>query len=164
MRDFGTEGLILAEYQAKLFEASTTKFNCSSGIFIRRFLHSNVLKMLDKNASFLINYTIDEALDEIENQFGKTDYGTIQYSPEIMFWLGYVYRYISYTREISTNLLMKLFNYKKIVGLYFVYHTQDMEWCIRSILEIFNCDERIFDPNYRLKQIIKRHYLKNTRK
>ncbi len=36
MREFDHAGLLLAEYQGKLFEKSTD-LNCSSPIFIRRF-------------------------------------------------------------------------------------------------------------------------------
>ena len=43
MRKFDHNGLLIAEYQGKLFEKSTG-LNCSSGIFIRRFLHSDLLK------------------------------------------------------------------------------------------------------------------------
>ena len=39
MREFDHNGLLLAEFQGKLFEKSE-ELNCSSPIFIRRFLHS----------------------------------------------------------------------------------------------------------------------------
>ena len=48
MRKFDHNGLLLAEYQGKLFEKST-ELNCSTGIFMRRFLHSHLLKKLDTN-------------------------------------------------------------------------------------------------------------------
>ena len=69
MRDFDTNGLRLAEFQAKLFEGSSRRFDCSSKIFLRRFLKSNLLKQLDRNESSLISLSPEEALDEIENEF-----------------------------------------------------------------------------------------------
>ena len=48
MRKFDHNGLLLAEYQGKLFEKSS-ELNCSTGIFMRRFLHSNLLNELDAN-------------------------------------------------------------------------------------------------------------------
>ena len=48
MREFDHNGLLLAEYQGKLFEKSAD-LNCSSPVFIRRFLHSDLLKVLDEN-------------------------------------------------------------------------------------------------------------------
>ena len=71
-----------------------------------------------------------------------------------MFWIGYIYRYISYTREINTVLLTKLFNYKQMNDVYFTFHTQDPEWCVRNLLEMNDLSEDIFDNNSRLKELI----------
>ena len=59
------------------------------------------------------------------------------------------------TREQSTKFIMKLFDYKQMNDVYYSFHTQDPEWCIKSLLEINNLTENIFDNNMRLKQIIK---------
>ena len=66
-----------------------------------------------------------------------------------------MYRYIAHTREQETHFVMKLFNYRQMNDVYYTYHTQDPEWCIRSLLELNNETEDIFDNNYRLKKIIK---------
>ena len=65
-----------------------------------------------------------------------------------------MYRYISYTREVTTKFIMNLFPYKKMNEVFYSFHTQDPEWCIRSLLEMNNYDEKIFDNNERLKEII----------
>ena len=49
---------------------------------------------------------------------------------------------------------MDLFPYKQLNDVYYTFHTQDMEWCVRSLLEMNNLDEEIFDKNLRLKKII----------
>lgn len=154
MREFDLNGLRLAEYQAQLFEQSVTYFNCSSSIFIRRFLHSDHLRLLDTNESSRLTLDVNDGFRSIEEQFGPSDYGKIKFSTEALFWMGYLYRYISYTRDIETPLLFKLFNYKKVYELYYVYHTQSMEWCIANLLELNNLTENIFDKNWRLKQIM----------
>ena len=111
-REFDHNGLLLAEYQAKIFEKSVSKFTCSSPIFLRRFVKSDLLNRLDENESSLIDMNVNMALQDIENQFGKSNYGKIKYSEEIMFWMGYIYRYISYTRDISTKIIFKYFKPK----------------------------------------------------
>lgn len=156
MKKFDLNGLRLAEYQGKLFEDSINRFECSSSVFIRRFLHSDLLKKLDKNESSLLSLDVKEGLDNIEDQFGVSTYGSVKASKEVMFWIGYMYRYISYTRETRTQFLFKIFNYKQMMKLYYVYHTQDPEWCIKSLLELNKLDENIFDNNYRLKIAIKK--------
>ncbi len=69
--------------------------------------------------------------------------------------MGYMYRYISYTREVSTKFVMDLFAYKQLNDVYYTFHTQDPEWCIRSLLDINDLDDDIFDCNLRLKKTIK---------
>lgn len=155
MRKFNHEGLLLAEYQGKLFEKSS-ELNCSTAIFMRRFLHSNLLKKLDGNNQTLITFDVNEGIYSILEQFGDSNYGKVKYSKSALFWMGYMYRYISYTREQSTKFIMSLFNYKQMNDVYYSFHTQDPEWCIQNLLEINNLSENIFDNNYRLKEIIKR--------
>ena len=156
MREFDTNGLRLAEFQAKLFEAATLTKSCSSAIFLRRFLHSNLLIQMDKNESALISLDPNYGLYLIDEEFGETNYGKEKINKDIMFWMGYLYRYISYTRNTETPFVMNLFDYKQLVNLYSVYHTQDPEWCIRSLLELNNLPEQIFDKNWRLKQTIRK--------
>lgn len=152
MRIFDHNGLLMAEYQGALFEKSE-EMNCSSPIFIRRFLHSNLLKELDNNSS--VSFDINEGIQSITEQFGDTSYGKEKYSGASLFWMGYMYRYIAYTREQTTSYIMKLFNHRQMNAVYYTYHTQDPEWCIESLLDLNNISEKIFDNNSRLKNIIK---------
>ena len=154
MREFDRNGLLLAEYQGKLFEKSC-ELAFSTGIFMRRFFHSELLKQLDKNNPVALSLDINEGIDSIIEQFGDSNYGKVKYSKSSLFWIGYMYRYISYTREVSTKFLMKTFSYSQINTLYYTYHTQDPEWCVKGLLEVNNLSEDIFDKNLRLKEIIK---------
>ncbi len=156
MREFDHTGLLLAEYQGKIFEKSVD-LNCSTAIFVRRFLHSNYLKKLDMNDLTSISLDVNEALDSIQSQFGDSDYGKIKYSKSVLFWIGYMYRYISYTRGITTKFTMNLFPHKQMNDVYYSFHTQDPEWCIYSLLEMNNLSEDIFDNNKRLKKVILKH-------
>ncbi|MCR5354926.1 MAG: hypothetical protein K6E43_05015, partial [Lachnospiraceae bacterium] len=71
------------------------------------------------------------------------------------FWIGYMYRYIAYTREVSTKFVMKLFPYKQMNDVYYSFHTQSPEWCVGSLLDMNEQSEDIFDNNLRLKEVIK---------
>ena len=152
MKKFDSNGLLLAEYQGKLFEKSS-ELDCSTPIFMRRFLHSNLSRSLDKDVS--VSLDTNDGIRSILEQFGETAYGKEKYSKDALFWIGYMYRYIAYTREQETHFVMKLFNYRQMNDVYYTYHTQDPEWCVRSLLELNNETEDIFDNNYRLKKIIK---------
>ena len=154
MREFDHNGLIIAEYQGKLFEQSS-ELNCSTAIFIRRFLHSNLLKELDSNNTALLSLDVKEGIQSILEQFGDSDYGKEKYSKSALFWIGYLYRYISYTRELPTKFVMKLFDYRQLNSLYYTFHTQNPEWCIQNLLEMNKLTMDIFDKNYRLKTVIR---------
>ena len=154
MKKFDHNGLLLAEYQGKLFEKSY-RLNCSTGVFIRRFIHSELLKMLDLNNPSVLTLDANAGIDNITKQFGDTDYGKVKYTLSALFWIGYMYRYISYTREQSTKFVMQLFSYKQMNDVYYTFHTQDPEWCIKSLLDLNGMTEDVFDNNYRLKQIIR---------
>ena len=56
-----------------------------------------------------------------------------------------MYRYLSYTRDVSTMFVMKLFPYKQLNDVYYSFHTQDPEWCVQSLLEMNNLSEEVFD-------------------
>ena len=98
MKKFDHNGLLLSEYQGKLFEKSE-QMNCSSSIFLRRFLHSDLLKKLDSEDSSLMSLDVNEGIQSILGQFGDTNYGREKYSKSALFWMGYMYRYIAYTRS-----------------------------------------------------------------
>lgn len=153
MRKFDHEGLLLAEYQGKLFEKSHD-LNCSSPIFLRRFLHSDLVGVLDKNRTSSLSLDANEGINDILKQYGDTNYGKIKYSRSSLFWMGYMYRYICYTREESTNFIMKLFDQKMMNAVYYSYHTQDPEWVVKSLLDLKELDDWVFDKNMRLKTVM----------
>jgi hypothetical protein len=153
MKEFDHNGLLLAEYQGKLFEKST-ELECSTAVFLRRFLHSDYLKQMDMNDSASLALDVNEGINSIQNQFGESDYGKIKYSKSAMFWIGYMYRYLSYTREVTTKFVVDLFPYKQLNEVYYTFHTQDPEWCVQSLLEMNGENEDVFDNNLRLKTVI----------
>ena len=162
MREYDHNGLLLSEYQGKLFEKSSD-LNCSTGVFIRRFLHSELLEKLDSNNSSLLSLDTNEGMNCIMEQFGESEYGKIKFSPDSLFWIGYLYRSVSYTREVSTKFILKTFDYRQMNEVYYTYHTQDPEWCIRNLLQLNNLSEDYFDNNYRLKEVIKSRTEKRLR-
>ncbi len=153
MREFDHDGLLLAEYQGKLFEKSA-ELGCSTAIFFRRFLHSDLVKKMDMNDTASLSLDVNEGIHSIQNQFGDSDYGKTKYSKSALFWIGYMYRYLSYTRGVTTKFVMNLFSYKQLNDVYYSFHTQDPEWCIQNLLEMNGQSEDIFDNNLRLKAVI----------
>ena len=69
-----------------------------------------------------------------------------------------MYRYISYTRDISTKKLLTVFEPKEVIKYYYVFHTQSEEWVIQELLELKGLDESFFDKNASIKKKLFERY------
>jgi len=78
MREFDFNVLRFCEYQGKLFAYSLDYLYCSTSIFIRRFLHSDLLQRIDKNESSSLLLIPFKGLDSINEEFGVISYGQIK--------------------------------------------------------------------------------------
>jgi len=135
MKKIDKAGLLLCELQATTFEKSVDKVETSSGIFIRRFMYSNMAKMLDNNSILQTNLQAQDLIDSIEEEYGESKYGSIKYTHNEIHWVGYVYRYLSYTYDLSSVQVYKLIKPKELRRLYLPYHTMDPAQAIERILE-----------------------------
>lgn len=141
MRAFDETGLKLSRMQAELFVLSASKLECSSPIFLRRFMLSKVAARMDQDGFLYESCTVDGILQEIEEEFGATNYGKEKYSTEELYWMGYLYRYWCYTYEKSSKQVYKLMKPKELRGLYYPYHSLDPAQAIERILESKNLRE-----------------------
>ena len=135
MKSIDRDGLILCDIQAKSFELSLSSTGCSSEVFIRRFMYSEVAILMD-NLSFLdTNLQAKDVLGSIDEEFGKTEYGSVKYSANEMHWIGYIYRYFAFTCEKSSKQVYKIIKPKELRDLYLPYHTMDPSKAVDMILE-----------------------------
>ena len=66
MREFDHDGLLLCSIQSRLFEETLEKVDCSSEVFIRRYMNSKIVNTLDSTAFLDDNATTDNIIEEIE--------------------------------------------------------------------------------------------------
>ena len=135
MKKMDSLGLKLCYYQAVLFEESLEEQACSSKIFIRRFMNSNLARRMD-NVGFLFDsLSIPDAIEEIEAQYGISKYGKEKFTAEEMHWIGYIYRYWAYVTEKSSKQIYKEVKPEKLKQLYFPYHSLDPLQAIERMME-----------------------------
>ncbi len=135
MREIDHDGLMLCNMQGELFRKSADQVSCSSPIFIRRFMNSNVAERMD-TASFLAESSSPESLfRELEEEYGESTYGTVRYAPDALFWMGYVYRYWAYTRNQSSSAIYRAIGARELSKLFAAYHTLDPGQAIERIME-----------------------------
>ena len=154
MRTIYNNGLILCDIQSELFENSMN-LDCSSEIFIRRFMNSNVVKKLDSTQILDDTLTINDILEELTNEYGDSSYGSVKYLKNELYWIGHFYRYFCYTYEISSKQAYKIIKPKELRSLFLAYHTFDTKQAIERILESKNIN---LDKDYTVEglQILKK--------
>ena len=135
MRKIDKDGLLLCELQATAFENSVDKMESSSEIFIRRFMKSKIAKRLDNGSVLESNIQANDILTLVDEEYGATDYGSVKYTHNEMYWIGYIYRYFSFTYDLSSSQVYKIIKPKELRGLFLPYHTMNPSQAIERILE-----------------------------
>ena len=124
--------LKLCDIQGRLFERST---EYGSEGFIRDFMNSEVAEHLDSPYNKLQwmgeEYLIDELKDE--KKLGKDGE---KYSPEVLYWIGYLYRYWACTRGERSKRIYRQAPAKTMKRNYMAFHTLDPDVAIDDLIEI----------------------------
>ncbi len=142
MRKMDSIGLKICSYQATLFENSIKDTDCSSKIFIRRFMNSNLARRMDSVGFIFDSLDVSDAMRELEAQYGESSYGIEKFTIEEMHWIGYMYRYWAYTSGKSSKQLYKIMKPEKMRKLYFPYHSLDPLQAIERIMEEIEPEEQ----------------------
>lgn len=135
MKKINKDGLLLCELQAKTFEKSIDMTETSSEIFIRRFMNSKVTKSMDNESILQTNIQENDILAMIEEQYGTSKYGTVKYTHNEMYWIGYFYRYFCFTYDMTSVQVYRIVKPKELRGLFLAYHTMDLAQAIERVLE-----------------------------
>lgn len=135
MKKIDRDGLLLCEIQATVFEKSIEKEDCSSSIFVRRFMNSGICEKMDGEYFLEENYSVAKVLEEINEEYGESTYGKTKFSKEELYWMGYIYRYFAYIYKLSSKKIYKIINATELRELYYPYHTLDPQKAIERIME-----------------------------
>ena len=121
--------------QAETFEKSVEKMDTSSEIFIRRFMKSKIAKRFDNESILESNIQANDILELIDEEYGISNYGSVKYTRNEMFWIGYIYRYFAFTYNMTSAQIYKIVKPKELRDLFLPYHTMDPAQVIERILE-----------------------------
>lgn len=138
MKKMDSLGLKICSYQATLFEMSKDSTACSSKIFIRRFMNSELAKRMDSVGFLFDSLDISDAIKELEEQYGASSYGIEKFNKEELYWIGYIYRYWAYVSEKTSKQIYKIIKPEQLKKLYYPYHSLDPLQAIERIMEEFN--------------------------
>ena len=134
MKRMNKDGVLLCELQATALEKSIDKMESSSEIFIRRFMRSRIAKRLDDESVLESNIQAEDILQLVNEEYGFSNYGSVKYTRNEMYWIGYIYRYFVITYELTSMQVYKIVKPKELKGLFLPYHTMDPSQAIERIL------------------------------
>ena len=131
MRKISKDGVILCTLQAETFEKSVEKMDTSSEIFMK----SEIAKRFDNESILESNIQANDILELIDEEYGISNYGSVKYTRNEMFWIGYIYRYFAFTYNMTSAQIYKIVKPKELRDLFLPYHTMDPAQAIERILE-----------------------------
>jgi hypothetical protein len=124
--------LKLCDIQGRLFERSTAY--ASEG-FIRDFMNSEVAKHLDSPYNKLQWMGEEYLLDELKDEKNLIPAGET-YSPEVLYWIGYLYRFWASSRNEESRKIYRRAPAKTMKRNYLAFHTFDPDIAIDDLIEI----------------------------
>ena len=128
----------MCDIQGRLFELSADK-GLSSAAFVKSFMLSEVAKGLDSKFNHMQWAGEEYLLDEIVSTSSEklTGDGEV-YSKDILYWIGYLYRYWHYYTDEDSVKIYKQAPVQTMKRNYMIFHTMDPVVAIENLKEIYN--------------------------
>ena len=161
MKKLDNNDYSICRMQGKIFESSIDKTSCSSLVFIRRFMNSEIAMSFDDKSILLSTIGTNDVFDLIDEEYGETSYGKTKYGRNVLYWIGYIYRVMCFYYDLSSKAAFKLVPASEMAKFYDIGHTFDPEDAVERLLDGKNIDS---DYTFRGVQILKRLSLFNKLK
>ncbi len=128
--------LKLCDIQGRLFELSAAKGYDSAG-FIKAFMLSETAKALDSTYNRMQWAGEEYLLEEVATGTALSVGGTVL-SADVLYWIGYLYRYWNYYTGESSAKIYKQAPVETMKRNYMMFHTMDPSLAIEDLKEIHN--------------------------
>lgn len=124
----------LSDMQGRMFEMSVDrKYNSNN--FVKEFMNSETTSRFDDTYDRLQWLGECYYLEELEDECNLIKDNN-QISKEVMYWIGYIYRYWHYYKKISSKEIYKIANFNLMKESYLMFHTMDPTMAIDNLIEI----------------------------
>ena len=129
--------LKLCDIQGRLFELSVER-QLKSASVIKVFMNSETSKALDSTYNRMQwageEYLLEEVVDAAGDKVLK---GGEIYSKDLIYWIGYIYRYWHYYTGESSKAIYKQAPVETMKSNYLMFHTMAPEMAIEDLKEIY---------------------------
>ncbi len=134
--------LKLCDIQGRLFELfAKTEYAADSLVAV--FMNSELAKNLDSAYNRMQwageEYLLEELLATCKD---KLSIKKIEISQDVLFWIGYTYRYWHYYTGEKSSTIYKQAPFERMNVNYLMFHTMDVEMAIDNLKEIYRQRKR----------------------
>ncbi len=128
--------LALCDEQGFLFEQSAS-LSLNSPTFIRRYMNSALALSLDEEEDDVYAFSLTDLFAIVNAPYPQIQEGIAgkHYPKEVLYWMGYLYRYWAYYRYRNSKSLYRLCPSTTLYPAYFAYHTMDPKTAIENLEE-----------------------------
>ena len=128
--------LKMCDIQGRLFELSSDK-NLNSAAFVKTFMLSDTAKHLDSKYSSMQcmgeEYLLEEICENAEDLVAEEG----QVLPkDVLYWIGYLYRYWHYYACENSAEIYKQAPVKTMARNFAIFHTMDLALAIENLKQI----------------------------
>lgn len=129
--------LKLCDIQGRLFELfADTEYDIES--LVKVFMNSEIAKNLDSEYNRMQwageEYLLEELIATYKD---KLTIKRESFSKDVLFWMGYVYRYWHFYTKEESYKIYKQAPFETMNINYLMFHTMDVEMAIDNLKEIF---------------------------
>ncbi len=129
--------LKLCDIQGRLFELSVDR-QIGSAVFVKFFMNSEVAKALDSTYNRMQWAGEEYLLEEVKEAAGeKMNEESEVYSKDVIYWIGYIYRYWHYYTGEKSKMIYKQAPVETMKRNYMMFHTMAPEVAIEDLKEIY---------------------------
>ncbi|MBS5111584.1 MAG: hypothetical protein KHZ15_02725 [Coprobacillus cateniformis] len=82
-------------------------------------MNSKMVKIIDNESILQMNLEPKDIIKQVEEEYKELNYGSVKYTKNEMYWIGYLYRYFSYMYELSSIRVNKIVKTKELRGLFY---------------------------------------------
>ena len=136
--------LKLCDIQGRLFELfANTEYDVES--LVKAFMKGEIAKNLDSEYNRMQwageEYLLEELIDTCKDKL-TTKRET--FSKDVLFWMGYVYRYWHFYTKEESNKIYKQAPFETMNVNYLMFHTMDVEMAIDDLKEIYKQKKYVY--------------------
>lgn len=132
----------LCDVQGRLFELSL-KSGYDSQRFVELYMNSETVEYLDKPYDRMQWAGEEYILENLVEEAGEISVTGKKFPKEVMYWMGYIYRYWHFHTGESSREIYKQADAQTMYETYLGFHTLDNAMAVEKLKEIYEQKRKV---------------------